>query len=100
MDDEHPTIYHISQIKKRRTQRTILQIIDDEGCVHRNPIGILHAFANHFKRKYGPLVIHSESMQRMIDAIQPALPTTQSPPNEQTITFEEIKLAIRKGGNN
>jgi hypothetical protein len=36
----------------------------------------------------------------MIDAIQPALPSTLIPPDEQTVTLEEIKQAIRKGGNN
>jgi hypothetical protein len=39
-------------------------------------------------------------MQSIIDAIQPALPSTQIPPDEQTVTFEEIKQAIRKVGNN
>jgi hypothetical protein len=99
MDDEHPTIYHISQIKKAHPANP-RQIIDDEGCVHRNPIGIVHAFANHFKRKYGPIVIHSQTMQRMIDAILPALPSTQIPPDEQTVMLEEIKQAIRKGDKN
>jgi hypothetical protein len=36
----------------------------------------------------------------MIDAIQPALPSTLIPPNEQTVTPEEIKQAKRKDGNN
>jgi hypothetical protein len=36
----------------------------------------------------------------MIDAIHPALPSTQIPPNEQAVTSEEIKDAIRKGSNN
>jgi hypothetical protein len=39
-------------------------------------------------------------MQSIIDAIHPALPSTQIPPDEQTVTFEEIKQAIGKGGNN
>jgi hypothetical protein len=39
-------------------------------------------------------------MQRIIDAIHPALPSTQIPPHEQTVTLEEMKQAIRKGGNN
>ena len=36
----------------------------------------------------------------MIEAIHPALPSTQIPPDEQAVTLEEIKHAIRKGGNN
>jgi hypothetical protein len=36
----------------------------------------------------------------MIDAIQPALPSTLIPSDEQTATVEEIKQVIRKGGNN
>jgi len=71
MDDEHPTIYHISQ-KKRRKQRTILQIVDDEGCAHRNPIKIVSTFANHFRRKYSPIMTNDESIQSMLDAIHPA----------------------------
>jgi hypothetical protein len=39
-------------------------------------------------------------MQRTINAIHPAPPSTQIPPHEQTVTLEEIKQAIRKGGNN
>jgi hypothetical protein len=39
-------------------------------------------------------------MKRMIDAIQPALPSTLIPPEEQTVRLEEIKQAIRKSGNN
>jgi len=39
-------------------------------------------------------------MQSMIDAIHPALPSTQIPPDEQAVTLGEIKHAIRKGGNN
>jgi hypothetical protein len=39
-------------------------------------------------------------MQSIIDAIHPALPSTQIPPDEQTVTLEEIKQAIRKFGNN
>jgi len=39
-------------------------------------------------------------MQSVIEAIHPALPSTQIPPDEQAVTLEEIKRAIRKGGNN
>jgi len=91
MDDEHPTIYHISQKTRRRTQRTIRQIVDDDGCAHRNPMKIVSTFANHFRQKYSLLVTHDESMNKMLDAIHPAPPERQITPNEQAVTLEEIK---------
>jgi hypothetical protein len=36
----------------------------------------------------------------MLDAIHPAPPATQITPDERTVTLEEIKRTIRKGGNN
>jgi len=52
---------------------------------------IVSVFANHFRRKYSPLVTHDESMQSMLDAIHPAPPATQITPDEQAITLEGIK---------
>jgi len=72
MDDEHPTIYHISQIKKkayttnhktdiRRRRRRPPEPDENRKCLCKS-----------FQTKIQPLVTHDESTQSILDAIHPA----------------------------
>jgi exonuclease III len=97
IDDETPSLYHIVQARKRRTQRTIQCIEDGQGIVHHTPREILNVFAKHYTHKYGTIDINEGSMQCMLNAIHPITLDLQTPLDDQPISMDEIQRALRRG---
>jgi hypothetical protein len=97
IEDETPSLYHIVQARKRRTQRTIQSIEDSQGIVHHTPREILNVFAKHYTHKYGSIDIHEGSMHIMLNALHPITLDLQTPLDDQPISMDEIQRALRRG---
>jgi len=48
---EPPSLYHILQSTKRRQQRTIHPIVDNQGSSHSTPVEILKVFTEFYRNK-------------------------------------------------
>jgi len=103
IEEETPSLYHILQAQKKkkiRTQRTIQSIEDSQGIVHHTAREILNVFTKHYKHKYSSIDTHEGSIHIMLNALHPTTTLdSQTPLDDQPISMDEIKRALRRGIN-
>lgn len=99
IDVDGPTLFHTLKMQKRRAARTIQQVRDPLGNIIELPEDT-QTFVMHLRKKYKPIAVDSRSIAAMVNAIRPTRPTLYAVSLEQTITPEEIRAALRKGGRN
>jgi len=86
--------------KKRQTDRAILQLQDENGCIQKPPEKIIQIIVTHLRRKYDTLTVEEEAITRMVGA-RPWT-TRQEYQNilDRAIDLEEIKQVLQKIGRN
>jgi hypothetical protein len=77
-------------------QRTIQSIEDSQGIVHQTPREILYVYTQHYKHKYASIDIHEGSMSIMLNALHLTTQDSQTPLDDQPISIDEIKRALRR----
>jgi hypothetical protein len=73
---EEPTLFHILEVNKRRTARTIQSVQDSHGFTQISAMGIMRDFANYLRRKYEPIAVDDSCVETKVEAAQPARTST------------------------
>ena len=68
LKSEEATIYHILRRKKRQTDRAILQLQDENGCIQKSPEKSIQIIVTHLRRKYHTLTMEEEAIASMVGA--------------------------------
>jgi len=97
---ERTSHFQILQMRKRQEARMIRSIQDEFGNTQQTVKGIIRAFTTFLIRKYEPVAVDEECVAYMAEAGQRALPTAWRDLLEQSISLEEVNIAVRKGGKN
>jgi len=98
--EEKRTVFHILQMQKRRTARTIRSVQDSYWHIERVPKGIMHAFTTYLRQTYDAIPVVDRCVDIMVEAANPALPATYGALLEQPIVPAEMSNVLRKGGRN
>jgi len=93
----HPSLHHLIKERKRQVRRTLHTIHDKNGSLLTSSLGILRAFAEHFKRKYDTIPVSGECMKRIMDCNLSTVPDSANLALEEPVTLEEIYHAIQTG---
>ena len=66
LESERPTLYHTIKMKRRRSQRTIHYLRDENGQLQTTPRGIAFTITSHF-RKMHDIEDDSDSVKNLMD---------------------------------
>lgn len=66
---ERPTLFHLIQMQKRRTARTIRSLRDGNGFIQTSPNGIALAFTTFILSKYDNIEIDAECVRALVDIV-------------------------------
>jgi hypothetical protein len=94
---EETSLYYLLQGRKRKPQRTVLQVCDKDDSLKTKMVDILRIFAEHMQHKYACVPTSEESMQRLLECGLRALPESANAALEERITMEEFSYAIKQG---
>jgi len=78
----------------------IRNIQSECGNTQQTTKGFILAFTKFLRRKYEPIAVDEDCVAYMAEAGKRALPTVWRDPLEQSISLEEVHIAVRKGGRN
>jgi len=68
LKSEKETIYYILRRKKRQTDRAIIQLQDENGCIQKSPEKSIQIIVTHLRRKYHTLTMEEEAIASMVGA--------------------------------
>ena len=69
LESERPTLYHTLQMKRRRSQRTIHYLRDENGQLQTTPRGIAFTMTSHFRKMYDIIEAESDSVKTLMDEV-------------------------------
>ena len=98
LEGEKPVLFYILQTWKWQEVRMILSVQDEHENTQTTMNGIMRAFMTFLIRKYEPIAVEDESIERMAEIGRRNLPTAWREQLEQPIIPEEVHIAMRKGG--
>jgi hypothetical protein len=96
--EEESSLFHILQMRKRRTVHIIRSVLDVHGNTQRSTKGIVQAFTTFLRRKYVPTVVDEECVLHITEAGWRVLPPAWGDLLEQPISLEEVSKGMRKLG--
>jgi len=94
---EEPSLYHLIKVRKRQSSRVIQEITDDDGMVQKTSLDILRAFADYFRRKFEPIPMGRQRIERLVPRGMRAIPPEYKEALTAPITEQELWTAISKG---
>jgi hypothetical protein len=65
LEGEKPALFHILQTRKRQKVRMIRSVQDEHGKTLTTTNGIMPAFTTFLRRKYVPIAVEDEFIERM-----------------------------------
>jgi len=98
LEEEKPALFHILKTRKRQEVRMIRSLQDEHGNNQTKTNGIMRAFTTFLRRKYEPIAVQDECIERMAEIEWRDLPTAWREQLEQPITPEDEHIVVRKGG--
>jgi len=98
LEEEKPALFHILKTRKRQEVRMIRSLKDEYGNNQTTTNGIMRAFTTFLRRKYEPIVVQDECIERMAEIEWRDLPTAWREQLEQPITPEDEHIVVKKGG--
>ena len=98
LESERPTLYHTLKMKRRRCQRTIHYLRDENGQMQMTPRGIAFTMMSHFRKMYSLIEDENESVQKLMDQTLQTRSNQYGGALETPFEKEEIFNAIRAGG--
>ena len=94
---QEPSLHHLLQGRKRKTQRTILHAYDKNGNLKTTTVDILRIFTEHMQHKYDSIHTSEESMRRLLECGLRAIPEGANAALEEPITTDELTDAVKQG---
>jgi hypothetical protein len=94
LDDEHLPLYHIVARHKRRQNKCITTILDDEGLANTTQRDIQNIFLLALQDRFSPITIQEQQAQRLYSTIQRTITLTDRSYMDVHITPQELKTAI------
>jgi hypothetical protein len=99
-NDERSSTYHIIKQKKRREQRTITRILDQEGRTQTTNRGIVGVFHEFLRSKFEPINVDAECVRRMVEAVHGRVNEVGRDVLNRSLDLEELRGVLQKGGGN
>jgi hypothetical protein len=99
-EEEQPTFYHLTQMQKRRTARTIRSVRDVNGHIQTLPKGISIAFTTHLRTKYDSIDFDDECVRSLAELVRVERQLVYADIIEDPFDPREIYNAIQSGGRN
>jgi len=97
---ENPSLFHLTQGRKRRDARIIIEIRGENRNLQTTTRGILNTFVGHMKRKYGPIQVDDECVDQMMNAGHIRVAETWGDIIDKPITAEELQTVVHRGTGN
>jgi hypothetical protein len=97
---EGMSLHHLLQGRKRRRQRTIQYLYDQDCEAKSTTADTLRVFTDYFKQKYDRCRACVESMTRLVSIGIKIIPEGENSALEEPITLDELEKAIRQSKPN
>jgi hypothetical protein len=94
---EELSIHNFISAIQRQKARTVTQIYDQEGTLHKSTADILRIFAAYMRRKFDHVPIADGSIRRMVDCGLKKIRSTANTVLEEPIIVDELLHAVQTG---
>jgi hypothetical protein len=84
-------------IAEEETQRTILQVCDQDGFMKTTTVDVLRVFTEHVQHKCDRISTSEENMGRLLDSRLKAIPEGVNSAVEEPIKMDELSNTIKQG---
>ena len=94
---EELSIHNFISAIQQQKARTVTQIYDQEGTLHKSSAEILRTFAAYMRRTFDHVPIADGSIKRTVDCGLKKIPSAANPILEEPITMDELLHTLQTG---
>jgi hypothetical protein len=98
IEGEQPTMYNVLQMRRRRNERTITALRDQDGITQTTPRGIARTLVTYMDEKYKRIKVNTEYVQQLLKGIETDQNNQYNEAPAAGFTQGEIEQAIHAGG--
>jgi hypothetical protein len=94
---EHPSLHHLLRNRKRKENRLIRQVVDDNDEQQRTSMTILRAFAAHFRQAFQSIESQDQCVEQLLECGLLSIPSEFIDSLIHPLTLDELWKTVAQG---